>query len=110
LVDGLHGRHALIKREADVQVGYVGLRQVSRKREVDRELPLRARFGRYATISEGLKALDGVGQKLYVEVEADRADVAALVSAEQIASASDFQIALGDLKTSPEFSCLEYSL
>ena len=61
-----------------------------------RRLHLRRR--RRLAARERLQPFDGVRQQLHVEVEADRADLAALLGAEQVAGAADLQVAQRDLE------------
>ena len=54
-----------------------------------------------------LQRLDGVGEHLRVEVEADRRDVPALLRAQQVARAADLEVAQRDLEAGAQLGRLE---
>ena len=71
---------------------------------------LELRRRRLFAAGERLEALDGVGEQAHVEVEADGADVAALLGAEEVAGAADLEVAQGDLEAGAQLRRLEDGL
>ena len=79
-----------------------------RERQVDADGSLlRRRRRKRPALARRLQPFDRVGQQADVEIESHRADVAALLRAQQVARPADLQIAQGDLEAGPQLRRLE---
>ena len=90
---------AAVEAEADVEVGDVGLRDEDGDAEVDLRRP-------FAVVGQldlaGLQLGDLLVQHVLVELEADLADVAGLLLAEEVAGAADVEVLGGQREAGAE--------
>ena len=63
--------------------------------------------GGSSPFAQRLQPLDRIAEQLHVQVEADGADVAALLGAEQVAGAADLEVAQRDLEAGAQLRRLE---
>ncbi len=96
LVRGLRGGELLVERQAQVDVAAVVVGQQGRRMQVDVRGDRQG--AQQVGLLAGLERLHGLAQHLVVELEAHLQHVAALVLAQHLARAADFQVVHGEVE------------